>query len=114
MAFSNRVSELAEQDPNGVVGLKLSTGEFIIAAVSDNALGTKKVLKNPAGCGFSGDGKIGFGPWIPVGECSLDLDLIERHVLAVVTVSEELSNHYAEATGMKRILAPKVNKKIIV
>lgn len=102
----DQIKEVASKNLDGVVGLKLSTGEFIMGAISNSPVsGEPKYLSKPIMLMVTGQG-ITFVPWVISTDENYELDQLAGYTIVVASVPQNLVDAYMEQTGQRKVIAP--------
>lgn len=107
------LKKIAEEDENGVVGLKLMNGEFVIGKLEFYKENNRLSIRQPIIAYISENSAIGFAPWVPSSSLLYHLDTMEKAIIAVCSVPQNISDQYAIISGQKKVIAPP-EKRIIV
>ncbi len=103
----DQIKEVANRNMDSVVGLKLSTGEFIIGSISNSLVsGEPRYLHKPIMIVLNGQGGVTFMPWVISSDDDYDLDNIAGYTIVAASVPDNLISAYMEQTGQRKVLAP--------
>lgn len=106
MNMFDRLTELANSCSDSVVGLKLTTGEFIIGCVTNSGVtGKPQWLTKPIQVVSTQQG-VHFIPWLISMDENYELEDLLAHTITMASVPQNLVDAYMEQSGQRRVLAP--------
>lgn len=106
MNVIDKITKLASSNIDEVVGLKLTTGEYIIGSLSRNPVsGRVQYINKPVSVASSGQGIV-FMPWVFSSEETFELEDLFPFIIVVASVPDNMCEAYMTQTGQRKISIP--------